>query len=113
MIDLTKEDFRVLWYLTPANHYPALKEKLQSLIDNYCGHEFNVGSNSVVITGDALKHFAGSKHFAIGYGAKVTAAACKHEWDGYAYAVDYDGKICTGYGTPCRYKCKKCGEFYL
>ena len=36
MNDLTKEDLRELWYLTPASHYPSLKDKLKSLLDNYC-----------------------------------------------------------------------------
>jgi len=36
MNEFTKKELRELWYLTPANHYPSLKGKLKSLLDNYC-----------------------------------------------------------------------------
>ena len=51
-----------------------LCDKIEALIDNYRESTSvgNVGSNSVVITGDSLKHLASSKSVAIGYGAKVS-----------------------------------------
>lgn len=47
---------------------------------------------------------------------EVKAEECQHESDGKCYYPD--GEICTDFiifaaaDSPCKRKCKKCGEFY-
>jgi len=82
MNDFTKEELRELWYLTPANHYPSLKGKLKSLLDNYCESKSSCCS----------VHAGTSEEY---------ARKCEHEW--------YGGEA---YGESAERNCKKCGEFY-
>lgn len=39
MNDFTKEELQILWLELPVIHYLELKNKIQSMIDNYCEHE--------------------------------------------------------------------------
>ena len=40
MNDFTKEELQIIWLSIAANYFPELKNKIQSIIDNYCEHEY-------------------------------------------------------------------------
>ena len=115
MIDFTKEELRLMIMLitelkldsTQPPCVDELKDKIQSMIDNYstedCQPIVNKECQHLWVRGKC--HDCGIE--------KV----CEHESDGKNYCPNLYNKIIYGKelteeDTTRLYKCKKCGEFY-